>query len=66
MIHSQVEGPVPIRNDQLDLETPLGGCDKGFRSIETDSFPTRTGVLCDWCAFQDICPAFANEDGSEV
>ena len=34
--------------------------------IETDHFPTRTGVLCDWCAYQDICPAFANENGSDV
>src|SRR5690606_31304301 len=22
-------------------------------------FPTRTSRLCDWCWFQDFCPAFA-------
>lgn len=36
------------------------------RAIETDHFPTRTGVLCDWCAYQDICPAFADENGSDA
>jgi len=36
------------------------------RAIETDDFPTRTGVLCDWCAYQDICPAFANDNGSDA
>jgi putative RecB family exonuclease len=25
-------------------------------------FPPRTSVLCGWCHFQDICPAFANEN----
>ncbi|MEN8113249.1 MAG: PD-(D/E)XK nuclease family protein [Actinomycetota bacterium] len=31
------------------------------RAIETDTFPTRTGVLCGWCSYQDICPAFAHD-----
>lgn len=30
-----------------------------------DDWPTKTGPLCDWCAYQDICPAFAPEvDGA--
>lgn len=31
------------------------------RAIDTGSFPPRPGPLCDWCSFQDRCPAFAVE-----
>ncbi|CAB1120561.1 unnamed protein product [Ectocarpus sp. CCAP 1310/34] len=27
-------------------------------SVRRDSFPPRTSRLCDWCSFQDRCPAF--------
>lgn len=27
------------------------------RAIDTDRFPPRPGKLCNWCSFQDICPA---------
>lgn len=27
-------------------------------SLAADDFPARPGRLCDWCAFQDRCPAF--------
>jgi putative RecB family exonuclease len=59
---------IPVNDAQLDaMERQLEALWAAInRSIETDSFPTRTGVLCDWCAYQDICPAFANEDRSEV
>lgn len=30
-------------------------------AIERDHFPPRVGRLCDWCSFQDICPAFATQ-----
>jgi len=33
------------------------------RAIETNHFPPRIGKLCDWCSFQDQCPAFAAGDG---
>lgn len=26
-----------------------------------DMWPTKTGPLCNWCAFMDICPAWAQE-----
>lgn len=29
------------------------------RALAGDRFPTRPGRLCDWCSYQDICPAFA-------
>lgn len=29
------------------------------RAMSSDRFPPRPGRLCDWCPFQDICPAFA-------
>lgn len=30
------------------------------RAMSTERFPTRPGRLCDWCSFQEICPAFAD------
>lgn len=30
------------------------------RAFETDTWTPSPGVLCDWCSFQDICPAFAD------
>ena len=33
------------------------------RAIERSNFPPRTSVLCNWCSFQDICPAF---EGVEI
>ena len=32
------------------------------RAIERTNFPPRTSVLCDWCSFRSMCPAFADED----
>lgn len=29
------------------------------RALTTQRFPTRPGTLCNWCSFQEICPAFA-------
>lgn len=28
------------------------------RALERESFPPRPSRLCDWCSFQEICPAF--------
>ncbi|MFQ5965989.1 MAG: RecB family exonuclease [Acidimicrobiia bacterium] len=28
------------------------------RAIERDFFPPRAGPLCNWCSFQEICPAW--------
>ncbi len=30
------------------------------KAIEDDHFPPRPGRLCDWCSFQDQCPAFTD------
>ena len=32
------------------------------RAIERTHFPPRTSVLCDWCSFRSLCPAFADEE----
>ena len=29
------------------------------RAIESQTFPPRVNKLCDWCSYQDLCPAFA-------
>ena len=31
------------------------------RAIGTGTFPTRKTRLCDWCSYQTICPAWADE-----
>jgi putative RecB family exonuclease len=28
------------------------------RAMDTDRFPPRPGSLCNWCSYQEICPAF--------
>ncbi|MGF1618419.1 MAG: RecB family exonuclease [Acidimicrobiia bacterium] len=30
------------------------------RAISSNSYPPKPGRLCDWCSFQNICPAFAD------
>jgi putative RecB family exonuclease len=32
------------------------------RAIDEERFPPRVSKLCDWCSFQDICPAFADQE----
>lgn len=31
------------------------------RAITTDTFPTRRSRLCNWCSYQPICPAWADQ-----
>ncbi|MGB8361868.1 MAG: PD-(D/E)XK nuclease family protein [Acidimicrobiia bacterium] len=30
------------------------------RAMSSDRYPARPGRLCDWCSYQEICPAFAD------
>jgi putative RecB family exonuclease len=30
------------------------------RAMSTDRFPTRPGKLCEWCSYQEICPAWTD------
>lgn len=32
------------------------------RALASGHFPPRPGSLCDWCSFQELCPAFAAAD----
>ena len=52
---------IPITDAQLDaMERQLKALwDAINRAITNNNFPPRTGRLCDWCQYQDICPAFA-------
>ena len=57
---------IPVNDGQLDamdrhLHALWTAIDK---AIEDDHFPPRPGRLCDWCSFQDICPAFAGRKES--
>jgi len=56
---------IPVTDPQLDsvrrsLEALWAAIET---AIERDTFPTRTGVLCDWCAYRGICPAFSTDAG---
>ncbi len=56
---------IPVTDAQLDaMQRQLEALWTAIeRAIETGRFPTRTGVLCDYCSYRDICPAFAQDDG---
>ncbi|MEA2024133.1 MAG: PD-(D/E)XK nuclease family protein [Actinomycetota bacterium] len=59
---------IPVDDAQLDaMERQLEALWSAIeKAIATDHFPPRTGVLCDWCSYQDICPAFAHDQGGGV
>jgi putative RecB family exonuclease len=52
---------IPVSDAQLDA------MDRQLRALWTaidtaitrERFPARVSKLCEWCSFQDICPAFA-------
>jgi putative RecB family exonuclease len=55
---------IPVNDAQLDamrrqLEALWAAIN---RAITSDTFPPRPGRLCDWCQYQDMCPAFAAID----
>ena len=52
---------IPVDDGQLDaMERQLNALWSAInRAIEEERFPPRPSKLCDWCAFQDMCPAFA-------
>ena len=35
------------------------------RALATQTFPPRPGTLCNWCSFQEICPAFVEDAPSD-
>ena len=54
---------IPIVDAQLDaMERQLKALWEAInRAISRQNFPPRPGRLCDWCQYQDICPAFAEK-----
>ncbi|HSG79644.1 MAG TPA: PD-(D/E)XK nuclease family protein [Acidimicrobiia bacterium] len=52
---------IPVVDAQLDaMDRQLRALWAAIdTAIDEDRFPPRVGKLCDWCSFQDICPAFA-------
>ena len=58
---------IPVNDAQLEamdrqLRALWSAIDK---AIAADNFPPRPGRLCDWCSFQDQCPAFAGASGTD-
>ncbi len=54
---------IPITEPQLDaMERQLEALWSAInRAISGNHFPPRPGKLCDWCSYQDICPAWTTE-----
>ena len=52
---------LPIDDRQLDaMDSQLRALWAAIeKAMATNRFPTRRGRLCDWCSYQEICPAFA-------
>lgn len=56
---SKVVKSVPTEAALISTERILNNIsDEILTAIETSHFPTKKSRLCDWCSFQDICPAF--------
>jgi putative RecB family exonuclease len=53
---------IPVTDSQLDaMERQLRALWAAIdNAISTENFPPRPSRLCDWCSYQDICPAFAD------
>jgi len=51
---------IPVTDAQLDaMDRQLRALWSAIeRAIDDERFPPRPGPLCDWCSFQEICPAF--------
>ncbi len=59
---------LPVNDVQLDgMERQLRALWAAIdKAIDTNNFPPRTGVLCDWCSFKDRCPAFTVDNDEEM
>lgn len=51
---------LPVTDQQLSaMERQVTALWKAIKRAEERSlYPARPGRLCDWCSFQDLCPAF--------
>lgn len=59
---------LPIDDRQLDaMDGQLRALWAAInRAMSSDRFPTRPGRLCDWCSYQEICPAWAEAPGEDL
>ncbi len=53
-----------VDNSQLDgIDSQLRALWAAInRAMSSNNYPARPGRLCDWCSYQDICPAFVTAD----
>lgn len=58
---------LPVDDQQLDaMDRQLRALWNAInRALERNQFPPRPGRLCDWCSFQDMCPAFQDQSEQE-
>lgn len=62
LLYLRTENVLTLDPDSADIEAFESEVDQLWDRIESDaraeSFSPRTSRLCDWCAYQDNCPAF--------
>jgi putative RecB family exonuclease len=54
---------LPVDESQLDaMDSQLRALWAAIeKAMSTDRFPARPGRLCNWCSYQEICPAFVSD-----
>ena len=59
---------IPVSDRMLDgMERQILALATAIRrALSRNDFPPRPSVLCGWCSFQDICPAFAEVDNGQA
>ena len=59
---------LPVDDRQLDaMDNQLRALWAAIdRALATGKFPPRPGTLCNWCAYRDICPAWAEAQTDSV
>ena len=55
---------LPIDDRQLDaMDGQLRALWNAInRAMDSDRWPTRTGPLCNWCSYKEICPAWSETE----
>lgn len=67
-LNGPTEYRIDVTDSQLDaMKRQLDALWSAInRAIETGSFPTRVSRLCDYCQYRDRCPAFVEQETTEL
>lgn len=59
---------IPVDDRMLDgIERQVNALAEAIsKAMERDHFPPRPSVLCGWCSFRSICPAFTDQRNGHI